>query len=117
MISISELNTYFKKANTEIIGISTDSKLSHINWLISIYNATGIKIPFPIITDRNGEIARKYGMISNEINNSEATRNIYIIDPEGRIKTILMYPNDVDRNFYDLLAILNKLQTQIKKPI
>lgn len=93
-----------------MIGISTDSKLSHINWLRNIYQATGIKIQFPIIADKNGEIARKYGMISNEINNSEATRNVYIIDTEGRIRIILMYSNEIDRNAHELLLLLNKLQ-------
>ena len=110
-----ELDTYFKKVNTELIGISIDSKLSHINWLRGIYQATGVKIQFPIISDRNGEIARKYGMISNEINNSETTRNVYIIDTEGRIRTILMYPNEIDRNTHELVSILNKLQALNKK--
>lgn len=56
-------------------------------------------------------------MISNEINNQEATRNVYIIDTEGRIRTILMYPNEIDRNCHELFSILNKLQSQIKKPL
>ena len=55
-------------------------------------------------------------MISNEINNSETTRNVYIIDTECRIRTILMYPNNIDRNCHELLSILNKIQAQIKKP-
>ena len=114
-MSFCKLDTYFKKINTELIGISIDSKLSHINWLRSIYQATGIKVQFPIISDRNGEIARKYGMISNEINNSETTRNVYIIDENGVLRTILMYPIEIDRNPNELVSVLNKLQGQTGK--
>lgn len=112
IIIFSKLYMNFKKCNTEVIGISTDSILSHINWLNSVYKTTGIKIQFPIISDKNGEIARKYGMISNEINNSETTRNVYIIDNTGRIRAILSYPNEIDRSINEILSILNKLQAQ-----
>lgn len=116
VIILSKLYTNFKNCNTELIGISTDSILSHINWLNNIYQATGIRVQFPIISDKNGEIARKYGMISNEINNSEATRNVYIIDNTGRIRTVLSYPNEIDRNINEILSILNKLQVQENHP-
>lgn len=116
IIIFSKLYKNFKNCNTEVIGISTDSILSHINWLENIYQATGIKIQFPIISDKNGEISRKYGMISNEINNTEATRNVYIIDNNGKIRTILVYPNEIDRSVNEILSILNKLQAQKDHP-
>ena len=51
---------------------------------------TGIIIPFPIISDRSGEIARKYGMIATDISNTETVRNVFIIDDKGKIRTILI---------------------------
>lgn len=56
-------------------------------------------------------------MISNEIHNSETTRNVYIIDLEGRIRAILMYPNEIDRNPDELVSVLNKLQAQIRRTL
>ena len=81
IIAFSRLNQYFEILNTCLIGLSIDSNSSHLAWLYDIYLKTGIKVPFPIIADRSGEIARKYGMISSDISNTETVRNVFIIDP------------------------------------
>ena len=61
MIAFARAYTYFQKLNTELRGLSIDSNASHLAWMYDIYCKTGIKLPFPIIADRNGQIARKYG--------------------------------------------------------
>ena len=81
IIAFSRANEYFENLNTCLIGLSVDSNSSHLAWLFDIYLKTGIRVPFPIIADRNGEIARKYGMISSDISNTETVRNVFIIDP------------------------------------
>ena len=75
-----------------------------------IYCKTGIKISFPIIADRNGQIARKYGMISNDISNTETVRNVFIIDDKGIIRTILIYPMNVGRFIPEIIRIIQALQ-------
>jgi len=79
-----------------------------------IYLRTGVKVPFPIIADRNGQIARKYGMISNDISNTETVRNVYIIDPEGIIRLILIYPMNIGRCIPEILRSLEALQVSAK---
>ncbi|MBR1653579.1 MAG: redoxin domain-containing protein [Clostridia bacterium] len=91
-------------------GLSVDSKESHLAWLHEIYNKTGISIPFPIIADRSGEIARKYGMISNNINPTATVRNVFIIDDFGIIRFIMVYPMNIIRNVPELLRILQEVQ-------
>ena len=91
-IAFSKANTYFEELNTQLLGLSVDSNSSHLAWLYDIFLRTGIRVPFPLIADRNGEIARKYGMIANNISNTETVRNVYIIDDKGVIRTILIYP-------------------------
>ena len=66
IIGFSRANTYFESLNTKLIGLSVDSNSSHLAWLNDIYERTGTIINFPIIADRNGEIARKYGMIATD---------------------------------------------------
>ena len=80
MIAFTRAHTYFKQMNTELLGLSVDSNSSHLAWMYDIYCRTGIKISFPIIADRNGQIARKYGMIANDISNTETVSNVFIID-------------------------------------
>ena len=91
MIAFANANTYFEEKNACLLGLSVDSNSSHLAWMYDIYLRTGVKISFPIIADRNGQIARKYGMISGDISNTETVRNVYIIDPEGIIRLILIY--------------------------
>ncbi len=110
MIAFTRAHTYFKQLNTELLGLSVDSNSSHLAWVYDIYCRTGIKISFPIIADRNGEIARRYGMISNDISNTETVRNVYIIDDKGIIKTILIYPMNVGRFIPEIIRIVQALQ-------
>ena len=110
IISFARANTYFEKMNTCLIGLSVDSNASHLAWLYDIFCKTGIKVPFPIIADRNGEIARKYGMISNDVSSTETVRNVYIIDDKGIIRLILVYPMNVGRCIPEILRALQALQ-------
>lgn len=110
MIAFTRAHTYFKQMNTELLGLSVDSNSSHLAWMYDIYCRTGIKISFPIIADRNGEIARKYGMIANEISNTQAVRNVFIIDDKGIIRVILVYPMNVGRFIPEILRTVRALQ-------
>ena len=84
MIAFAKVYPYFKKLNTELLGLSIDSNPSHLAWMYDIYCRTGIVLPFPIIADRSGEIARRYGMIASDISNTETVRNVYIDPIRGR---------------------------------
>ena len=110
MIAFTRAHTYFKQLNTELLGLSVDSNSSHLAWVYDIYCRTGVKISFPIIADRNGEIARRYGMISSDISNTETVRNVYIIDDKGIIRTILIYPMNVGRFIPEIIRVVQALQ-------
>ena len=110
MIAFSRAYPYFQNMNTQLLGLSIDSNSSHLAWMYDIYCRTGIKIPFPIIADRSGEIARMYGMISSDISNTQTVRNVFIIDDKGTIRTILVYPLNVGRFIPEILRTVEALQ-------
>lgn len=110
-IAFSKAYTYFQNMNTELLGLSIDSNSSHLAWVYDIYCRTGIKIPFPIIADRSGEIARRYGMIANDISTTATVRNVFIIDDKGIIRAILVYPMNVGRFIPEILRLVDALQT------
>lgn len=110
MIAFTRAHTYFKNLNTELLGLSIDSNPSHLAWIYDIYCRTGIKISFPIIADRNGEIARKYGMIANDISTTETVRNVFVIDDKGVVRTILIYPMNIGRFIPEIIRIVQALQ-------
>ena len=96
--------------NTELLGLSIDSNASHLAWMNDIYLRTGIVLPFPIVADRSGEIARLYGMVSKDVSNTQTVRDVVIIDLEGIIRVILTYPLNVGRNIPEIIRIVQALQ-------
>lgn len=72
---------------------------------------TGIEVPFPVIADRSGEIARKYGMISSNVSTTETVRNVFIIDDKGVVRTIFIYPLNVGRWIPEIIRVVEALQT------
>ncbi len=110
MIAFTRINKYFKQSNTELLGLSIDSNASHLAWVYDIYCRTGIKISFPIIADRSGQISRQYGMIASDISNTATVRNVFIIDDKGIIRTIMVYPMNVGRFIPEILRTVQALQ-------
>lgn len=110
MIEFAKAYPFFQKLNTELLGLSIDSNPSHLEWMREIYNMTGIVLPFPIVADRNGSIARQYGMISNDVSTTETVRSVFIIDDKGIIRVILTYPLNIGRYIPEIIRIIEALQ-------
>jgi len=49
-------------------------------------------------------------MIDSEVSNNETVRNVFIIDPEGIIRLILIYPMNVGRCIPEILRAVEALQ-------
>ena len=92
----------FEAANTQVLGISTDSPFSHENWAKSV----GIS-HYPLLADLHRSAARDYGVYWPEWNaNHRAT---FIVDATGIVRFIERYGRgqlpDPDR----ILAEVKKL--------
>ena len=98
-IAFSEANPKFEEMNAQLLGLSIDSNPSHLAWVNNIFENTGIEVPFPVIADRVGDIARLYGMVAPNVSNQETVRNVYIIDPNQVIRAILIYPLTNGRSY------------------
>ena len=110
-IAFAEAAGEFAEKNTQLIGLSIDSNPSHLAWINEIYRTTGIRIPFPVIADRMGEVAKLYGMIAPDVSNHETVRNVFFIDPQQIIRAILVYPMTNGRSVPEILRLLTALQT------
>jgi len=74
----------FEKANTQVLGISTDSPFSHEIWA----KAVGIS-NYPLLSDVHREVAKAYGVYWQEWNaNSRAT---FIVDTAGKVRFVERY--------------------------
>ncbi|OWJ54474.1 peroxiredoxin [Pyrodictium delaneyi] len=103
----------FKKLNTELIGLSVDNTFSHIKWKEWIKEKLGVEIPFPIIADPMGEVAKKLGMIHAE-SGVVTVRAVFVVDDQGVIRAILYYPLNVGRNIDEILRLVEALQLSSK---
>ena len=65
---------------------------------------------FPLIEDIRMEVANKYGMIQPGQSNTQAVRAVFVIDPNGVVRTILYYPLSTGRNFDEIKRIILALQ-------
>ena len=105
----------FRAINTELVGLSVDSLYSHIAWLRKIQELEwngkkNINVTFPLIEDIRMEVSSKYGMIQPGQSNTQAVRAVFVIDPNGIIRTILYYPLSTGRNFDEIKRIVVALQ-------
>ena len=99
----------FKKLNTELIGLSVDSTISHIEWVMWIEKNLKIEIPFPIIADPMGNVAKRLGMIHAESSTS-TVRAVFIVDDKGIVRLIMYYPMEIGRNISEILRVIRALQ-------
>lgn len=116
-MTFASLQDKFAKANTKLVGLSIDGLYSHIAWLrtirekISFNGMSDIEVTFPLIEDISMNVAKKYGMIQPGESTTQAVRAVFVIDPTGKIRTIIYYPLSLGRNFDELYRVVVALQT------
>ncbi len=111
----------FKKMNTELVGLSVDGLTSHIAWLRKIQELEwngmkNVEVKFPLIEDLKMTVSKMYGMIQGESDTS-AVRAVFIINPDGIVKTIMYYPASAGRNMEEIKRVLIALQKGEKEGI
>lgn len=99
----------FRALDTELLALSIDSNTSHLAWVHNIHSNSGVEIPFPVIADVTGKIAKLYNMTT--VNNFSCVRTVYIIDPAGVIRAYLSYPKEIGRSIFEILRLVTALQT------
>ena len=97
----------FKEKQTEIIAASTDSVHVHKAW--AEHDKRIGKVKFPIIADRKGELSKLYGVYNEESGN--AHRGLFIINPEGIIKYMVITDDSVGRSTDETYRVLTALQS------
>ncbi|EKD32726.1 MAG: hypothetical protein ACD_76C00161G0025 [uncultured bacterium] len=99
---LAEMYDEFQKLGAEVLSASTDTVFAHKAWHD---NSEAIKkIRFPMLADPTGNLCRAFGTyIENE---GLSLRGSFIIDPDGKVKTIEIHDNSVGRSGQELLRKL-----------
>ncbi|MBS3808116.1 MAG: peroxiredoxin [Bacteroidales bacterium] len=115
-VAFAKRKDEFDKLNTALVGLSIDQIFSHIKWDEWIEENLDVKINFPIIADANGDIAKKIGMV-HPGKGSQTVRAVFIIDPQGFIRLILYYPQEIGRNMDEIVRSIKALQVSDEKGV
>lgn len=114
-MTLASMKEEFKAMNVELLGLSVDSLYSHIAWVRAIEtyewkDMKDIKIDFPVIADLNTKVATLYGMLQPNVSSTQAVRAVFLIDPEGTIRSITYYPLSTGRNFDEIKRMIQAIQ-------
>ena len=86
----------------EIVGVSVDDTLSHQAF------AKKYSLPFPLLADAKGELARRYGSLRDLGLIRFARRNTFLIDPQGRVAKVYLSAS-TSRNSQEVIDDLKQL--------
>lgn len=100
----------FRKLNCDLIGLSVDQVFSHIKWVEWIREKLDVEIKFPVIADDTGKVSSILGLI-HPGKGTNTVRAVFVVDPEGAIRAILYYPQELGRNMEELVRMVRGFQT------
>jgi len=114
-MTLASMQEEFRAMNVELLGLSVDSLYSHIAWIRTIESMKwkgmeNVKIDFPVIADLNTKVSTQYGMLQPNVSSTQAVRAVFVIDPEGIIRSIIYYPLTTGRNFDEIKRMIKALQ-------
>ena len=90
------------RLGAQVVGISVDDSKSHADF------AKKYSLPFPLLADKNADVAKRYGVLRNLGIIKVARRHSFLIDPQGKISKVY---NKVktSRHSKEIIEDLNKL--------
>jgi len=112
IIAFSDRIEEFKKLNTEIVGISVDSKYSHLAWVNTPRKEGGLgKINYPLIADITKKMSRAYDVLIEEGEDEGVTlRGLFLIDPKGILRQITKNDLPVGRSVDETIRLIQAFQ-------
>jgi Peroxiredoxin len=96
----------FEQLGVKVLALSTDSVYSHK--IFAEVSPSARLIQYPLLSDRSHNIARKYGVLREEL--GYTFRATFIIAPGGEVKYTCLYPPEVGRNVGEIIRVIQGLQ-------
>lgn len=107
----AELEDEFTRRGVKLIGLSVDTVEEHHKWIPEIEQFKGgVKVNYPIIADVEKKVSVLYDMIHPAQGDSSSVRSVFVIDPDHKIRLMMIYPKSTGRNFDELIRVVDALQ-------
>jgi alkyl hydroperoxide reductase subunit AhpC len=109
LVAFSDQLEDFTKRGAEVIGVSVDSKFSHLAWTQMPRKEGGLgTIKYPIVSDLSKSISRSYGVLLEDA--GVALRGLFLIDKQGIIRHALINDLPLGRSVSEVVRLLDALQ-------
>jgi peroxiredoxin (alkyl hydroperoxide reductase subunit C) len=122
--AFAKMRNEFEKRGVKMIGLSANDLNSHDAWIKDINDISNTNLQFPIIADADREVAFLYDMVDQQdLSNIDqkgiafTIRAVFIIDPQKKIRLVMLYPASVGRNSAEVLRVIDSLQTGDNKGV
>ena len=114
-VAFQKLVPEFDKLGVKLIGLSIDQVQSHLKWIEWIKEKLGVEITFPVIA-ANDSIANKIGLL-HPGKGTNTVRAVFIVDPNGKVRLVIYYPQEIGRNMEEIVRAVKALQTSDKNKV
>jgi len=101
------MNGEFADRDAQVLGLSTDSEFVHLAWRKDHDDLRDL--PFPMLADVKRELTTSLGILDEDA--GVAQRAVYIVDPDGIVRFVMVTDMSVGRNVSEVLRVLDALQT------
>jgi len=108
-VAFAKMHEEFRKENCELIGLSIDQVFSHIKWVEWIKEKLEVEVTFPVIADGSANVAKALGMI-HPGKGTNTVRAVFFVDPDGKIRLMMYYPQEIGRNMHEVLRAVKALK-------
>ena len=108
-IAFQQKKAEFDKLGVKLIGMSIDQVFSHIKWIEWIKENMDVNIEYPVVV-ANDNVAMKLGML-HPGKGTNTVRAVFVGDPEGKVRLVIYYPQEIGRNVDEILRAVKALQT------
>lgn len=105
--AFGDLNEEFADRDTQVLAASTDSEFVHWAWRRDQEELRDL--PIPMLADVKRELSGALGILDK--NEGVAQRAVFIVDPDGIIRFVMVTDLSVGRNPKEVLRVLDALQT------
>jgi peroxiredoxin (alkyl hydroperoxide reductase subunit C) len=97
----------FEKRGVQVLGVSIDSKFTHLAWRKTPVDNGGIgEIAFPLVADLTKDIARDYGVL---LGDEVALRGTFLIDLQGIVRHATLNDLPLGRNVDETLRMVDAI--------
>jgi len=109
ILAFSDRIEDFRKLNTEVIGISVDSKYTHLAWINTPRKEGGLgNINFPLVSDLSHQISKDYDVFLEDI--AHSLRGLFIIDAKGILRQVTKNDMPIGRSVDETVRLIQAIQ-------